>query len=615
MANKATKYTMTKHKSYIDYLPFDDTEDFERAKRGLIAKVNDLVIKNDKGQIVWQLNELENLLQGDVPDTVNPSLWRHEKLNTIAGLFEIVPGIYQIRGFDLANLTLIKSQNGYIAIDPLGCIETAKAAVEFAQKSLGKINVTAIIVTHSHWDHFGGIGALANQADIDSNAIPLVVPDHFTQELVSENIFVGAAMNRRSVYQFGNTLKTNAKGFIGSGLGKGASTGISAPLKPNTIIKNKTEEYTIDGIKFVFLLTPDAEAPSEMCFYLPDFSALCAAEIITYHQHNILPFRGAQARSALAWSKHIDDLLVLFGNKSETLILTHHFPEWGTDNIINLLTKQRDLYKFTNDQTVRLINKGCTPSEIAESLKLPDSLAKHWHTRGYYGHLNHNVKAVYQRYLGWFDCNPANLNPLPPEESGKKFVELMGGIDEVVQKAKKLYANGEYRFAAQVLNHAVFGYPQNEATRELLANVYEQLGYQAESATWRNLYLTGTLELREGVKKRSGLSTLGSEIIKFTPIEMLFDYLAVWLNPQKADNKTIILNLSIDGEIWSIRLSNSVFSAKKSADKDAKVLYVLTRKELNEIALKFETSKYPLFNEILSLLERPTLNDFNIAEP
>ncbi|MDR0762401.1 MAG: MBL fold metallo-hydrolase, partial [Campylobacteraceae bacterium] len=439
MANEAAKYTTAKHKSYIDYLPFDDTKDFERAKRGLIAKADDLVIKNSEGQIVWRLDELENLLQGEAPDTVNPSLWRHEKLNTIAGLFEVVPDIYQIRGFDLANLTLIKSQNGYIAIDPLGCIETAKAAVEFAKKSLGEIKITAIVVTHSHWDHFGGAGALASQADIDGGAIPLVVPERFTQELVSENIFVGIAMNRRSVYQFGNALETNAKGFIGSGLGKGASTGISAPLKPNVIIKDKTQELTIDGVKFVFLLTPDAEAPSEMCFYLPDFRALCAAEIVTYHQHNILPFRGAQARSALAWSKHIDDLLVLFGSKSETLILTHHFPEWGVNNIVNLLVKQRDLYKFTNDQTVRLINKGYTPSEIAEFLELPDSLAKHWYARGYYGHLNHNVKATYQRYLGWFDCNPANLNPLPPEESGKKFVELMGGIGEVVQKAKKLY--------------------------------------------------------------------------------------------------------------------------------------------------------------------------------
>ncbi|MDR1451745.1 MAG: hypothetical protein LBI57_05400, partial [Helicobacteraceae bacterium] len=425
----------------------------------------------------------------------------------------------------------------------------------------------------------------------------------------------GAAMNRRSVYQFGNALETNAKGFIGSGLGKGASTGISVPLKPNIIIKNKIEELVIDGVKFVFLLTPDAEAPSEMCFYLPDFSALCAAEIITYHQHNILPFRGAQARSALAWSKHIDEMLTLFGDKSEALILTHHFPEWGASNITKLLAKQRDLYKFTNDQTVRLINKGYTPSEIAGSLKLPDSLAKHWHTRGYYGHLNHNVKATYQRYLGWFDCNPANLNPLPPKESGIKFVELMGGINEVIQKAKKLYENGEYRFAAQVLNHAVFGYPQNKAARELLAHVYEQLGYQAESATWRNLYLTGVLELRDGAKKRGGLSTLGGEVIKFMPIEMLFDYIAVWLNPQKADDKTITLNLSIDNKIWNICLSNSVLSARKGAGKDTQNLYTLSRDELNVIALNFEAPKYPLLNQILSLLDHPVPNDFNIIEP
>ncbi|MDR1007040.1 MAG: MBL fold metallo-hydrolase [Campylobacteraceae bacterium] len=615
MANKATKYTLIKQKQYLKCLPFEETKDFERAKRGLIAKAKNLVIKNDNGRIVWKLNELENLMQGDTPDTVNPSLWRHEKLNTIAGLFEVTHGIYQIRGFDLANLTLIKSQNGYIAIDPLGCVETAKAAIKFAEKSLGNIKITAIVVTHSHWDHFGGVGALTNQTDIDNGAVPLIVPDKFTQELVSENIFVGAAMNRRSVYQFGNALKTDAKGFIGSGLGKGTSTGISMPLKPNTIIKNKVEEFAIDGVKFVFLLTPDAEAPSEMCFYLPDFSVLCAAEIVTYHQHNILPFRGAQARSALSWSKHIDDMLYLFGDKSEALILTHHFPQWGTQNIIKLLTEQRDLYKYINDQTVRLANKGYTPSEIAESLELPNSLAKLWHARGYYGHLNHNVKATYQRYLGWFDCNPSNLNPLPPEESGRKFVELMGGVNEVIQKAKKLYENGEYRFSAQVLNHIIFGYPQNEAAKELLACAYEQLGYQAESATWRNLYLTGALELRDGTKKHGGLSTLGKEIIKFVPIGMLFDYIAVWLNPQNADGKTIVINISIDNEIWNVRLSNSVISAQKGASNPAQASYALVRDELNAIAITFEAPKYPLFNEILSFLDRPTSNDFDIVAP
>ncbi|MDR2151993.1 MAG: MBL fold metallo-hydrolase [Helicobacteraceae bacterium] len=614
MPNKATKYTKTKLKGYLDYLPFGETEDFERAAKGLIAKAEGLVIKNDDGKIVWRLDELENLLRGDAPETVNPSLWRHEKLNTIAGLFEATSGVYQVRGFDLANLTLVKSQNGYVAVDPLGCVETAKAAIEFAAKSLGEIKITAIVVTHSHWDHFGGLGALANQADIDSGKITLVVPDHFTEELASENIFVGAAMNRRSVYQFGNALPTSAEGFIGGGLGKGASVGVSAPLKPNVVVKNKIEELTIDGVKFVFLLTPDAEAPAEMCFYLPDFKTLCAAEIVTYHQHNILPFRGAQARSALAWSKHIDDMLCVFGDKTETLILTHHFPTWGAEAIAALLAEQRDLYKFTNDQTVRLINKGYTPNEIAAALKLPNSLGKRWHARGYYGHLNHNVKATYQRYLGWFDCNPANLNPLPPEESGRRFTELMGGIDETLIKARKIYDAGEYRFAAQVLSYAVFGYPQSKAAKELLADTYEQLGYQAESATRRNLYLTGALELRVGVKQ-GGLSTLGGEAVKFMPIGALFDYLAVWLNPQKADGKTIAINLAIDGETWSVRLSNSVLSARKGAAKTARDSYALDRGELNAIALNFAAPKYPLFDEILSLLDRPSSNDFNIAEP
>jgi alkyl sulfatase BDS1-like metallo-beta-lactamase superfamily hydrolase len=614
MPNEASVYTKNAQK--LSDRQFDEDGDSKRANRGLIAKAKALIVKDSGGHVVWRMDELEELFKSkDAPVSVNPSLWRHERLNTIAGLFEVADGVYQIRGFDLANLTLIKSQSGYIAVDPLSCVETASAAIAFAEKHLGAIKIAAIVVTHSHWDHFGGAAALSSQADIDDKRVALVVPDRFEEELTGENIFVGAAMNRRSAYQFGTSLNAGAKGCVGSGLGKGAGIGVSAPLRSNTVVSSKIEEMTIDGVRFVFLLTPDAEAPSEMCFYLPDLKVLCAAEIVTRHLHNILPFRGAQARSALAWSKHIDDLLSLFGDKAEALLLTHHFPEWGVRNIARLLADQRDLYRYIHDQTVRLINKGYTAGEIAEALELPDSLGRQRYCGGYYGTLNHNVKAVYQRYLGWFDCNPANLNPLPPEESGRLFTEMFGGIDAALKKARTFYESGQYRFAAQILNHAVFGCPQNEEAKTLLADVYEQLGYQSESASWRNLYLTGALELRDGAKNRGGFSTLSREIIAFMPTELLLDYLATKLDPKKAENISVVLNLTIDGESWVLNVSNSVLSARSGVSASARESRSLTRAELNEIALGLSAPQYPELDAILSLLDRGESGAFNIARP
>jgi alkyl sulfatase BDS1-like metallo-beta-lactamase superfamily hydrolase len=587
MGKEATKYTIGARQSYLDYLPFENRNDYANARRGLIKEARDLIVKDESGRVVWQMNEYQKTLAKEAPDTANPSLWRHEQLDSIAGLFEVTKGIYQVRGFDLASMTIVCGKTGYIIIDALGSVEVAKAAIDFAFGELGKKPIKAAIITHSHWDHFGGIGGIISSEEVEGGKVLLVAPDGFTEELVSENVFVGRAMNRRAIYQFGSHLEINETAHIGCGLGKGASSGVSAPLKPNRLVKKTGEKMTVDGVRFVFQMTPDAEAPAEMCFFLPDFKTLCLAEIVTYHQHNILPFRGAKARSAKGWAAHIDEALTLFGKRSETMFITHHYPCWGNKNIIDLLEKQRDLYKFINDQTARLINKGLTMSEIAEEITLPDTLSREFFCRGYYGSLSHNVKATYQRYIGWFDANPAHLWTLPPEVSGIKYVEYMGGVDKLLEQAKKSYEKGEYRWVAEVLYHAVFAYPDNVEVKALQADAFEQLGYQSESAAWRNLYLTGAAELRYGVKNAPALSTMSPAVVEFMPTITLFDYLAVQIDPQKANEKKIAVNIRIkeSGERYILNLSNGVLSCRRGSKTDCAAAYIIKRSTLNDIAL------------------------------
>ncbi|WP_288229112.1 alkyl sulfatase dimerization domain-containing protein [uncultured Desulfovibrio sp.] len=590
MHKPATKATQKANAAFLEKLPFDNVQDFEDAWRGLIAETPDLAIKNDAGEIVWDMQSYYAFLHKDAeaPDTVNPSYWRHERLNTIAGLFEVTDGIWQVRGYDLANMTLIRSDSGYIVIDPLGSVETARAALDLTFSHLGRKPVVAVLITHSHWDHFGGVEGVVSAEDVASGKIPLIVPDKFTEEVVSENVFVGRGMSRRACYQFGNQLPRGPRDQVGSGLGKGASGGKNAPVFPSRVIMKTGETLRVDGVDFIFQMTPDAEAPAEMCFYLPQFKALCMAELVTCHLHNVIPFRGAQARSTKQWARHIQESLDLFGDRSEVLFITHHWPRWGREAIIRYLEKQRDLYKFINDQTVRRINHGQTMLEIAEELDLPPALGREWYNRGYYGHLNHNIKATYQKYLGWFDCNPAHLHALPPEEAGRRYVEFMGGPAEVLRKARVCFEQGEYRWVAQAVSHVVFAFPDNREARDLLADALEQMAYQAECGTWRNCFLTGAMELREGVKKSATMNTISTSTVANMPTELLLDYLAVQVDPAKAEGASIRINLHFGDlkENWRWTLENSVMNCWNKSLPEADAEYDLSRATFNALVCK-----------------------------
>lgn len=588
MCKYATDITRKINAEFLRKLPFDDTRDFEDVRRGLIAETPDLVIRNEAGQSAWEMQPYYGMYaaNAEAPETVNPSFWRGERLNTIAGLFEVTDGIWQVRGYDAANLTLVRSNSGYIVIDTLGSVETARAAMDLAYRHLGRKPVVAVLLTHSHVDHYGGVEGVVSAADVKSGAVPLIAPDKYTEATVRENVFVGPAMHRRAAYQFGMLLPRGPEGRVGIGLGKEISCGRISMVFPNKVIRETGERLTIDGVDFVFQMTPDAEAPAEMCIHLPQFKALCMAELINSTLHNILPFRGALARSAKLWARHIQEALQLFGDQTEALFITHHWPRWGRDRIAAFLRKQRDLYKFINDQTVRRMNRGQTMIEIAEELELPEGLGREWSNRGYYGHLNHNIKATYQRYLGWFDANPAHLNALPPEEAGRRYVEFMGGPQEVLRKARECFDKGEYRWVAQVLDHVVFAFPENREARELEAEALEQMAYQSECGTWRNCFLTGALELRAGIRKSAIPQGSGAAGMANLPTELLLDSLAVRVDPAKAEGAAVRLNLHFTDtrEDWQWTLEDAVMNCWDRPLRDADADYTLSRAVFNRIA-------------------------------
>lgn len=542
-------------------LPFDDKADFEEVRRGFIATIPDGVIRDANGRPVWDMAQYSFISsESKAPDTVNPSLWRQARLNMNHGLFKVVDRIYQVRGYDLSNISFIEGDTGYIVIDPLISAETAKAALDLVYEKLGKKPIKAVIFTHSHVDHFGGVKGIVSEDDVKSGKIKIVAPVGFMDAAVSENVTAGNAMSRRATYMYGSLLPKGPFGQVDAGLGKTTSSGTVTLLAPTHTITETGQEMTIDGVKIVFQNTPGAEAPAEMCFYFPQFKALCMAEITACTMHNILTLRGAQVRDAKIWGYYIQQALDLFGEKTDVVFTSHHWPRWGKERITNYLKKQRDLYKYIHDQTLRLINHGYTSIEIAEMLRLPESLAKEWFNRGYYGTLNHNVKAVYQKYIGWFDGNPANLHPLPPQEAGRKYVELAGGPGALLEKARDAYKKGEYRWVAQVVSHLVFADPDNREARELEADALEQLGFQAESGVWRNFYLTGALELRKGVVEAPSPQSAGKDLVKSLTPEMIFDYLAIRLNGPKAAGKTITLKIDFTDtkETYLLSLENSV---------------------------------------------------------
>jgi alkyl sulfatase BDS1-like metallo-beta-lactamase superfamily hydrolase len=510
----------------VNSLPFEDRGDFEDAGRGLVGSLDPGVVKDASGRVVWD-NDAFAFLREDCPETANPSLWRQSQLCARQGLFEVTEGIYQVRGLDLSNMTIVEGDRGVIVIDPLISTETAAAALALYRQHRGDRPVTGVIYTHSHGDHFGGVRGVV------TGEVPILAPAGFLEHAVEENVYAGGAMNRRAVYMYGAELAKTPEGQIGAGLGMTTSTGTVSLIPPTADITRTGQQETVDGVLIEFQLTPGTEAPAEMNFLFPDRRALCMAENATHNLHNLLTLRGALVRDPRIWARYLHEAIVLFGDRADVAFASHHWPTWGHDKVIRFLSEQRDLYAYLHDQSLRMLNQGYTGPEIAEQIQLPPALERAWHARGYYGSVSHNVKAIYQRYMGWFDGNPASLWKHPPQEAAHRYVDCLGGIDAVVAKARQYADAGDLRFAGELLNHAVFADPGHDEAKKLLAATYDKLGYGAENGTWRNFYLMGALELRHGAIPPS-LSLASPDLIQALTVEQLFDSIAIRVNGPKA---------------------------------------------------------------------------------
>ncbi len=623
----ATEATKKAQAATQKILPEDTSEDFDLASNGFIGTIPDAKVVNEAGNTVWDMSRFD-FIRDEAPDTVNPSLWRQAKLNSIHGLFKVTDGIYQVRNFDLSNITFIEGDTGYIVIDPLISAEPAAAALALMREHRGDKPVTAVIYTHSHVDHYGGVKGVLSDEDI-ANGLQIIAPEGFLEAAVSENVLAGNAMGRRATYMYGSMLPPGPKGHVDAGLGKTVSVGKVSLVPPTVSIRETGETLTVDGVEIVFQVTPDTEAPAEMNFFFPQYKALCMAENCSCHLHNIITPRGAVVRDAKSWSYYINEAIDLYASQTEVLFASHHWPRWGKDASVTFLRKQRDLYKYVHDQTLRMANHGQTPLEIAEDFKLPPSLEREWYTRGYYGTLSHNTKAIYQRYLGWFDGNPANLHKWPPVEAGKRYVAAIGGADAVLQKAKASFDEGDYRWVAELVNHLVFAEPGNDGARQLQADAFEQLGYQAESGPWRAFYLTAAQELRNPMPASDFPRPAGSDTVRGLPTNELLDSMSVRLNGPKAGEKEFTFNLKVSdtGEAYLVTVTNAVLHhepGKTAASPDADI--EIARLALAQLALGEKTVEEAMsdgakitgrpeaLTELLGLLD---VFDFwfNIVEP
>jgi len=569
---EATPHTAAHQAAVQTQVERADAGDFERATRGLIAPITQRAITGRFAHDVWNLDHYAFMEDPAVattpPATANPSLWRQGRLNNIAGLFTVASGIYQVRGIDISNVTFVAGETGWIVIDPLTSTETASAAMALVNEHLGERPVHAVIYSHSHTDHYGGVRGIIADEDVSSGRTQVIAPAGFMEEVVSENVIAGTPMLRRATYMYGVLLPKDAQGHIDTGLGKGLpALPVVSLIAPTHDVTATGEEMVIDGVRIVFQLTPGTEAPSEMNMFFPDLRALCMAENCTSVQHNLYTLRGAQVRDALSWSKYIEESKQLYAHQSDVVFASHHWPRWGQEEITYYLDSQRDSYRYIHDQTMRLANHGLTANEIAEELELPESLSDDFFNHDYYGTVSHNAKAVYQRYLGWFDANPAHLHPLPPVEGAARYVEFMGGAEAVLAKAKQSFDQGDYRWVAEVVNHVVFADPTNEQARYLQADALEQLGYQAESGPWRDFYLTGASELRSNGSMLAGIpgNGLGAGIMNSLTPELLFDLLGVRLNGPNAKDFSLeaVVNFSDVREVWSFGVQNGVLHASE----------------------------------------------------
>ncbi len=552
----------------------------EDADRGLVASLEPAVVTSN-GRVVWD-NDAWRFLEAPCPPTANPSFWRQGQLCSRQGPFQVTDGIYQVRGLDLSNMTLIEGERGVIVVDPLISVETASAALDLYRRHRGDRRVTGVIHTHSHIDHFGGIDGV-----LPAEEVPSLAPDGFLEHAVSENVFAGTAMLRRAIYMYGASLPKGPTGNIGTGLGQTQSTGTVSLRAPTVDITHTGQVETVDGVRFEFQVTPDTEAPAEMNFLVPERRALCMAENATHNLHNVLTLRGTQVRDTHTWARYLDEAILRFGDRADVLFASPHWPTWGRDRIGTFLAEQRDLYTYLHDQTLRLINQGYTGVEMAEMIELPPRLAHAWHARGYYGSLSHNVKAIYQRYMGWFDGHPSSLWEYPPEESARRYVDCMGGVQSVIAKAREYLEAGDARFVAQLLKHAVFAEPGNSEAKELLATAYERLGFEAECGPWRNFYLTGAQELRGNAAPDSQPLELRGVGTGLT-VDQVFDSLAIRVNgPQAAMDEgfSIAWDIADLGERHRMTLSNGALShSRVPPGTDADLSVRLTKQQLLEFA-------------------------------
>ncbi|RTL71124.1 MAG: MBL fold metallo-hydrolase [Hyphomicrobiales bacterium] len=551
------------HRAVAKEVDLGEPSAFDDAKRGLIARPSGKIL-GASGNVVWDFDAL-SFVKGEAPATVNPSLWRQARLNGNVGLFKVADRIWQLRGFDLANVTLIEGRTGWIVIDTLTARETAAAAMAFARQHLGDKKVSAVIFTHSHVDHFGGVLGVITAEDARARNVPIVAPAGFMEEATSENLMMGSAMGRRAMFMYGTRLPRGETGFVDNGLGQAVATGEVGLLPPTIVVEAPHQELDIDGLKFVFHNVPGSEAPSEFVFEIPELKAFCGAEMLSHTLHNLYTLRGAKVRDALKWADYIDQSLAYVAD-AEVVFNQHHWPVWGTTRIRDFMTKQRDIYRYIHDQTVRQLNIGKTGAEIAETLELPKPLREHLSVRGYYGTVRHNVRAVYQYYLGWFDANPASLDALPPLEAAQRYVALAGGGDALLAAAQKAYDAGDFRWAAEVLKHLVYAEPQRADAAELQARAFEQLGYMAESGPWRNFYLTGALELRQGPPQKGLSLELATDLLRHTPVERFLERMAASLNGQRAAEVATKINIVLPdiGESHVLKIENAVLHHHKA---------------------------------------------------
>jgi linear primary-alkylsulfatase len=638
----AAETTRAANEAVLEQRPFSNRDDFADARRGLIAQDSELVIAGPGGADIWNMPAYDFIdAEGtSAPASVNPSLWRQASLNNIHGLFEVTDGIYQVRGYDLSNMTIIEGDTGWILVDPLTAKQTASQAFLFAQEHLGKKPVKAIVFTHSHIDHFGGVqGVLQHLSDDEKANLEIVAPAGFEEEATSENIIGGPAMTRRAMFMYGKRLARDARGHVGTGLGKGPAFGTFGFATPTQLVSETGATLTLDGVPMEFQIVSGSEAPAEFTFYLPEHKAFCGAELVSRNMHNVYTLRGAKVRDARIWSGFIDEAKNRFA-EAEVYFASHHWPLWGQEKIQDFLAKQRDTYKFIHDQSVRLMNQGATPREIAEQLELPEALMQDFHNQGYYGTVSHNAKAVYQNYMGWFTANPAQLNPLPETESSKRYVAMMGGADSVLENARTEFeaasamgpqeGRDTYRWLAELLNHLVFSDPDNQQAKALLAKVYDQLGYQAESGPWRDFYLSGAYELRHGAPEKGIEPAVMRDILLHTPVSLFFDSMAVRLIAEEAAGKQLAIKIHFTDldQAYLLTLENSVLhnrlvaldttaDATLNITRPAFVDLLIGRAGLTELLfsdeISFDGSKLDLIS-FFGMLDKPE-GRFNVVVP